>query len=31
MESLKLQRVLMPIGVFLKNMPEHSGKLESIF
>ncbi|BAW46932.1 labile enterotoxin outputA [Helicobacter pylori] len=27
MKSLKLERVLMPIGVFLKNMPEHSGKL----
>ncbi len=27
MKSLKLERVLMPIGVFLKNMPEHWGKL----
>ncbi len=27
MKLLKLKRVLMPIGVFLKNMPEHWGKL----
>ncbi|BDA05063.1 hypothetical protein OHP005_08200 [Helicobacter pylori] len=30
-DQIKLKRVLMPIGVFLKNMPEHWGKLESIF
>ncbi len=26
-DQIKLKRVLMPIGVFLKNMPEHLGKL----
>lgn len=31
MKSLKLERVLMPIGVFLKSMPERLERLESIF
>ncbi len=31
MKFLKLKLVLMPIGVFLKSMPERLEKLESIF